>query len=112
MEKKQRALTQQDLSDETIRHLQDENRKFLSRKIDTQRVRMRENEDKLYDRHCILSRLQEDLIAKFSTQSSSSSRSKRSDHHRERHDSRKRGQAVSPPHHREKERERGDRHHR
>ncbi len=59
------------ISDDTIRHLQDENRKFLNRKIDSQRERMLDNEGKLFTRHAALGRVQADYIEHQSQKNSS-----------------------------------------
>ena len=61
-EKIQRQIISAGISDDTIRHLQDENRKFLNRKIDSQRERILDNEEKLYTRHAALGRVQADFI--------------------------------------------------
>ena len=56
LEKLQMSTLTSNLSDDSIRHLQEENRKYLSRKVEAARNKMLENEERLFVRHQALAK--------------------------------------------------------
>ena len=63
LEKQQANTLSSNLSDDSIRHLQEENRKYLSRKVEAARNKMLENEERLFVRHQALSKTQDEVLA-------------------------------------------------